>query len=149
MLSRKETKELEPNVEAVAAIYSPSSGTVDSHALMRCFLSKAQEEGARIAYKSNVIGINRLSDGYEVTVDDGSGSFSFKTEVLINSAGLNSDKVAELAGIDIDRAGYKLFYCKGEYFSVGNRKNKLIKRLVYPVPQPSTGGIGIHATLDV
>ena len=149
MLSRKETKELEPNVEAVAAIFSPSSGTVDSHALMRFFLSKAQEEGARIAYKSNVIGINRLSDGYEVTVDDGSSSFSFRTEVLINCAGLNSDKVAQLAGIDIDRAGYKLFYCKGEYFSVGNRKNKLIRRLVYPVPQPSTGGMGIHATLDV
>jgi L-2-hydroxyglutarate oxidase LhgO len=62
---------------------------------------------------------------------------------------LNSDKVAQLAGIDIDRAGYELFYCKGEYFSVGNRKNKLIKRLIYPVPQPSSGGLGIHATLDL
>ena len=149
VLSRGEINKLEPNIEAVAAIFSPSSGTVDSHALMRCFFSKAQEEGARIAYKSNVIGINRLSDGYEVTVDDESGSFSFKTEVLINCAGLNSDKVAQLAGIDINKAGYKLFYCKGEYFSVGNRKNRLIKRLIYPVPQPVSGGLGIHATLDI
>ena len=149
VLSRGELNKLEPNIEAVAAIFSPSSGTVDSHALMRCFLGKAQEEGARISYKSNVIGINRLSDGYEVTVDDGSGSFSFKTEVIINCAGLNSDKVAQLAGIDINKAGYQLFYCKGEYFSVGNRKNRLIKRLIYPVPQPSSGGLGVHATLDL
>lgn len=42
-----------------------------------------------------------------------------------------------------------MFYCKGEYFSVGNRKNKLIQRLIYPIPRPSTGGMGIHATLDI
>lgn len=149
ILSRGETKQLEPNVEAVAAIFSPSSGTIDSHTLMRYFISKAQEEGARIAYGSEVIGIEKLSDGYEVTVGDGSGSFAFKTEVLINCAGLKSDKVAQLAGIDIDSAGYRLFYCKGEYFSVGNRKNRLIERLIYPIPEPSTGGIGIHVTLGL
>ena len=149
MLSAKEIKELEPNVEAIAAIFSPSSGIIDSHALMRYFLNRAQEEGAKIAYKSKVIGIERLSDGYEVMVENSSSSFSFKTGVLINCAGLSSDRIAQLGGIDINKAGYKLFYCKGEYFSVGNRKNRLIKRLIYPVPEPSTGGMGIHTTLDL
>ena len=149
VLSRGEINKLEPNIEAVAAIFSPSSGTMDSHTLMRYFLSKAQGAGAKIAYKSNVIGIEKLSDGYEVTVENGSGSFPFKTEILINCAGLYSDRIAQLGGIDINKAGYQLFYCKGEYFSVGNRKNRLIKRLIYPVPQPSGGGLGIHATLDL
>ena len=149
MLSRREVKELEPNVEAVAAIFSPSSGIIDSHALMRYFLSVAKERGARIAYRSNVIAIERLSDGYQVTLENGSEPFPFKTEVLINCAGLSSHEIAQAAGIDIDRAGYRLFYCKGEYFSVGNSKNRLIKRPIYPVPQPSTGGMGIHATSDL
>lgn len=149
VLSRGEINKLEPNIEAVAAIFSPSSGTMDSHTLMRYFLSKAQGAGAKIAYKSNVIGIEKLSDGYEVTVENGSGSFPFKTEILINCAGLYSDRIAQLGGIDINKAGYQLFYCKGEYFSVGNRKNRLIERLIYPVPQPSGGGLGIHATLDL
>jgi len=149
VLSRGEINKLEPNIEAVAAIFSPSSGTMDSHTLMRYFLNKAQEAGTKIAYKSNVIGIEKLSDGYEVTVENGSGSFMFKTKILINCAGLYSDRIAQLGGIDINKAGYKLFYCKGEYFSVGNRKNRLIKRLIYPVPQPSSRGLGIHATLDL
>ena len=149
MLSAEEIKELEPNVEAIAAIFSPSSGIIDSHALMKYFLNRAKEKGAEIAYKSKVIGIERLSDGYEVTVENSSGPFTFKTEVLINCAGLSSDRMAQLGGIDINKAGYKLFYCKGEYFSVGNRKNRLIRRLISPVPEPSAGGMGIHATLDL
>ena len=87
---------------------------------MRYFLYKAREEDAKIAYKSEVVGIERLSEGYEVTIKSDSESFSFQTRILINCAGLNSDKIAQLAGIDINKAGYKLFYCKGEYFSVSS-----------------------------
>jgi len=149
MLSRGEVKELEPNVEAIAAVFSPSTGIMDAHSLMRCFLHEAIEEGAKIAYKSGVIGIEKLSDGYEVTIEDSSGNFPFRTEVLINCAGLNSDRIAQLAGINIDEAEYKLFYCKGEYFSVGNGKNKLINRLVYPIPEHNITGAGIHASVDI
>ena len=149
MLSKEEIKELEPNVEGVAAILSPSSGIIDTHALMRFFLNRAREEGAEIAYKSKVVGIERLSDGYEVAVENSSGSFTFKTEIIINCAGLNSHEIAQLVGIDIDEAGYKLRYCKGEYFSVSNSKSRLVERLIYPVPEPSTGGAGIHTVLDV
>ncbi len=149
MLSQKAIKKLEPNVEGIAAILSPSSGVIDSHALMRFFLNRARDNGAEIAFKSDVSHIERLSDGYEVTVKNGSGTFTFKTEILINCAGLHSDKIAQLAGIDTQEAGYQLYYCKGEYFSVGNRKNELVERLIYPVPEPDTGGVGIHTVLDV
>jgi L-2-hydroxyglutarate oxidase LhgO len=149
MLSGKEAKELEPHIEAIAAILSPSSGVIDSHALMRFFLNRAREKGAEIAYRSKVVGIERLSDGYDVAVDDGSRAFTFKTQVVINCAGLHSDMMAQLAGIDIDNAGYRLHYCKGEYFSVPDNKSRLIKRLIYPVPEPVSGGMGIHTVMDV
>ncbi len=149
ILSKREVNELEPNVESVAAVFSPSSGTIDSYALMRCFLSLANEKGVQIAYKSKVIAITKLSNGYKVTLEDSTGTSTFKTEVLINCAGLYSDQVAELAGIDVDAAGYRLKYCKGEYFSVGNGKNKLVDRLIYPIPEHSVVGLGTHATLDI
>ena len=149
MLSRKEVRELEPNVEAVAAISSPSSGIIDSYALMRYLLNRAKEKGAEIGYRSRVVGIEGRSDGYEVTVENGSGSFPFKTEVVINCAGLYSDRIAQLAGIDIGEAGYTQFYCKGEYFSVGSSKSRLVERLIYPVPELGTGGTGIHTVMDV
>ena len=57
--------------------------------------------------------------------------------------------MAALAGIDVEKAGYKLYYCKGEYFSVGNGKNTLVNRLVYPVPPVEVTGVGIHVTLDL
>ncbi len=149
MLSKGEIKELEPNLEAIAAVFSPSTGIMDAYALMGCFLHEAKEGGAKIAFKSKVIGIEKLSDGYEVTIKDDSGNFSFRTEVLINCAGLNSDRIAQLAGMDIDEEGYKIFYCKGEYFSVGNNKNKLINRLIYPIPEHNIISAGIHASVDV
>ena len=149
MLTGKEVRKVEPEVVAVAAIFSPSTGTIDSHALLRHFLNRAKEQATEIAYNSEVIAVEKRSRGYEVTVKDTSGISTFRTEVVINCAGLHSDRVAQLAGIDITEAGYKLYYCKGEYFSVGNSKNRLISRPVYPVPEPSVTGLGIHATLNV
>ena len=149
MLSKREMKELEPNIAGVAAILSPSTGIVDSHALMQYFVAKATDEGVQIAYKTEVVGIDKAADGYTVTVEDGTGKFSFTTRVLINCAGLHCDRVAELAGIDVAEAGYKLYYCKGEYFSLSGSKSILVKRLIYPVPPPKLTGTGIHLTFDL
>jgi len=149
LLSKGEIQKIEPNIEATAAILSPATGIIDSHALMSYFLYEAREKGAKISYKSEVIGIEKLPEGYEVTIKSEPDNFSFRTRVLINCAGLNSDLIAKLAGIDINKAGYKLFYCKGEYFSVSRLKSKLIGRLIYPLPEPKLTSIGIHATVDL
>jgi len=149
MLSKSAVDEMEPNVMAIATLYSPSTGIIDSHALMSFYLAKATENGANVAYKSEVTGIEELSDGYRVTVKEEAGTFPFTTKVVINCAGLSSDEVAEMAGIDIIEAGYKLHYCKGQYFSVGNGKNRLVNRLIYPTPQPKDAGLGVHVTLDL
>ena len=149
MISRRQMKALEPEVEGVAALLSPSTGIVDAHALMRYYLSTAQDANTHIAFNTEVVGIERRNDSYKVSVKDGSGNFSITSRIVINCAGLQSDKVAAMAGIDVDRAGYRLHYCKGEYFSVGGGKARKIHHLVYPVPLPRLTGVGIHATLDM
>lgn len=149
MLSRREIKALESNIEALAGILSPFTGIVDSYGLMRYFLGKAQEGGANVVYKSEVVGIEKVNEGYKVTVAEDSGFSAFKTAVVINCAGLSSDRVAALAGVDIIESGYELHYCKGEYFSVERGKSGLVRRLVYPVPETKGAGLGIHVTLNL
>jgi len=67
--------------------------------------------------------------------------------VVINSAGLTSDKVSEMAGMEDDKL--KISFCKGEYFRLNPPKNRLINRLVYPVPVHNLEGIGIHVTIEM
>ncbi|MFA5375642.1 MAG: NAD(P)/FAD-dependent oxidoreductase [Dehalococcoidia bacterium] len=149
MISRLQLKSLEPDVDGVAALLSPETGIVDAHALMRYYLSQAQDGNAKIAFNAEVIGLERANDGYRVLVKDGSGRFSITSTMVINCAGLNCDQVAGMAGIDVDAAGYRLHYCKGEYFNVSGGKSKHIHHLIYPVPLPRVTGVGIHATLDM
>jgi len=147
MLSRKEMVELEPNMSGITAFFSPTTGIIDSHALMEYFIDKAKGNGAQIACGMEVTGIEKASGGYMVGVQDPSGASSLVAKVLINCAGLYSDKVAEMVGINIDEADYRLHWCKGEYFSVRGSKNKLINRLIYPVPMAIS--VGVHVCLDI
>ncbi len=147
MLSRREMGKLEPNIKGISAFFSPTTGVVDSYSLVRYFLGKARENGAQMAFKTEVIGIEKVSGGYKVEVKEPSGNSSLMTRVLINCAGLYSDKVAEMTGINIDEANYKLHWCKGEYYSVGGGKNKLLNRLIYPVPMAIS--VGVHVCFDV
>ena len=149
MISRLQLKSLEPDVDGVAALLSPMTGIVDAHALMRYYLSQAQAENTHVAFNTEVVGIERINDSYRVSVKDGSGRFSIMSTIVINCAGLNCDRVAGMAGIDVGAAGYRLHYCKGEYFNAGGGKSKKIHHLIYPVPLPRVTGVGIHATLDM
>jgi L-2-hydroxyglutarate oxidase LhgO len=149
ILSKREIKELEPNVDGVAALFSPSTGIIDSHTLMKYFIAKAKDGGVQIAYQTKVVAIEKVADEYKIAVEDGTGEFSFITRILINCAGLYCDKAAELAGIDIAKARYKLHYCKGEYFGVASGKSTLVNRLIYPVPPSNVSSVGIHVTFDL
>ncbi len=149
LITRSELMRLEPNINGSAAILSPSSGIIDSWALMKYFESTAIENGVQFAYRTKLNGIKKKSGSYHLTVDDGSGSFSFKAKTVINCAGLNSDKIASLSGIDIHKAGYKIYYSKGEYFGVTMEKSRLVKKLIFPMPPDDGSGLGIHVTLDL
>ena len=150
ILTAKEVKYMEPNIRALAALYSPDTGIVDSHNLMRHFFQKAKGRGAEFVFRTEVTQIRKQDRGFGVTVGDVDGTdFSFFTRILINCAGLNSDIIAELAGIDIKKEDYNLKFCKGEYFRVSADKSRLIKHLVYPVPNEKEVSLGIHATPDL
>ncbi len=147
MVSRAEVKRLEPNVEAAAAILSPSTGIIDGHGLMQTLSGLARERGADFVFDAEVCGLEQTEGGFRVTVSDREGTSTFESALVINAAGLNSDRVAGLAGIDIDHAGYRLHYNKGEYFSVNSPDGAPVSRLVYPLPEQA--GVGIHVCVTI
>jgi len=148
VMERDQIAELEPNIFALRALFSPSTGIVDSHSLMKQYETNAVNNGCQIAYGSEVTAIRIINDGYEITILDANReTYSFTTKLLINSAGLTSDKISGMVGIKDDNL--RIMFCKGEYFRINPPKNRLINRLVYPVPHHNMEGIGIHVTIDM
>jgi L-2-hydroxyglutarate oxidase LhgO len=149
IVDRNEIKKMESGVYAEAAVYSPSSGIVDSHRLMEYFERKSNENNVSIVYNHKITGIERKNGEYELIVTDSIGeSFKLTTDIIINSAGLSSGYVAEFAGIDIDKYDYRICYHKGIYFRVNRQLEKYPQALIYPVPLKS-GHVGIHTTPDL
>jgi L-2-hydroxyglutarate oxidase LhgO len=148
LLSRTGVKKLEPSIEAKAGLLSPSSGIFDSHNLLRFLHDQAREKGAEFVFGTEVIGIERASAKYKVHIRDRDGISAFVAHTVVNCAGLDSDRIAELAGIDIAKSGYELHYCKGEYFSLDSKYRNLISRLIYPTPEQAGHGIHFRQALD-
>lgn len=149
MLDEKTLKKMEPHVESLSALYSSSTGILDTHRFMDILYQKAKEKGVMTAYRCDVTAIKKTRDGYHIGVRNMGEELEFHTKVFINCAGLDSDSIAQMAGFDIERLGYRLHYCRGQYFRVGYHKAALIQRLIYPAPKPKQGGLGIHVTLDL
>ena len=145
LLGNKQVRTLEPEVRAKAALFSPSTGIIDTHGLMRSFYLQAEENGATISFRTEVTAIHRNGTHYDLEIND--GAYHVQTRTLINSAGLHADRIAALAGIDINEADYRLKFCKGNYFSAS--PSPKINHLVYPVPDKHNESLGIHATLDL
>ena len=148
VFNREQISELEPNIFALKALFSPSTGIVDSHSLMKQYETNAVNNGCQIVYGSEVTGIERTREGYKVSLlDSDKKDYVFTSKIIINSAGLTSDKISGMVGIEDDNL--KILFCKGEYFRLNPPKNRLINRLVYPVPHHNMEGIGIHVTIDM
>jgi L-2-hydroxyglutarate oxidase LhgO len=140
-MNRAQALALEPELHCVAALYSPSTGIIDSHALMLAYLGDAETKGAMLALKSSFSSAKVADGGFVLTV----GDETVKTKTLINSAGLRAPSIAKaIQGYPSEKAPGE-FYAKGNYYSL-NRRNPF-SRLVYPVPEP--GGLGVHVTLDL
>ncbi len=147
LLDRAQITKLEPNISAVAAVLSPSTGIIDSHKLMLRLEWLALEHSAIIAYNHEVIGVDSQGNGYDVTYCNPTGQLeAIHCQWLINCAGLSSDQIFSFLGINLDEIGYRIYPCKGEYFSVSNTKSALVSRLIYPPPLKELEGLGIHAT---
>ncbi len=148
LLTKNQIEKIEPSIQAICAIHSPSTGIIDTHQLMKYLESSAKGKGAIFAYNCEVFGIEKKKEGYQIDIRDADGQrLTLSAPVFINSSGLYSDKIAQMVGIDIKGAGYKLHYCKGEYFRVKGNKSKFVRQLVYPIPQQTS--LGIHTVMDL
>lgn len=148
LILKNEIKDFEPNIQAEAAIYSPSTGMLDTHAFMKTLAWQFLRRGGSIAYNTALTAAEKTKDGFLLTVQDArKNPFQFSTRIFINSAGLEADKVSSMLGLNKEE--YRLKFCKGDYFRVSSAKAKFINRLVYPVPKKEGSGLGIHATLDM
>lgn len=148
ILSRPEIVALEPHIRAESAIWSPSTGILDTHSFMKNLSRQLESRGGQVAFNSEVTGIDKIGEGYRITVKEPQGeAFTFLSRIVVNCAGLNSDRVAALAGMNKDE--YRLKYCKGDYCRVNQAKAQMVSHLIYPVPKPKAAGLGIHSTLDL
>ncbi len=111
MFDRDRIAEMEPEIFALKALFSPSTGIVDSHALMKQYETNTINNGGQIVYGSEVVAIEHIIGGYEITLHDpDGGKFGFNSKIVINSAGLSSDKVSGMVGIYDD--ALRILFCK-------------------------------------
>lgn len=151
LLTKDEIVKLEPNIFALNGIFSETTGIIDSHGLMNYLYITSESKGVMYSFGNEVVEIqSKRSDveGHKTYKIKTSSGEAIETEFVINCSGLSSDKIAKIAGFAIDKLGYKLYYCKGDYFSIKGSKNRL-NHLVYPVPHEKGHGLGVHATLDL
>ena len=138
---------LEPEIKAAKALFSPSTGIVDTHILMRSLLRKAEANGTYFIPATKVISIEPQRAGFYVKSEDKSCNCDFFSTVVINAAGLSAQSVAENIS-NLDRSTIpKGYLCKGNYFKLVGATP--FTHLIYPVPEKNKTGLGIHATLDL
>jgi L-2-hydroxyglutarate oxidase LhgO len=140
-LARAQALALEPELRCEAALYSPSTGIIDSHALMLSYLGEAEARGAMLALKSPLVGGEVVGDGIVLHTNE----MTVKAKAVVNSAGLRAPSVARtIEGLKAKFIPREL-YAKGNYYSLAGHSP--FTRLVYPIPEP--GGLGVHVTLDL
>jgi L-2-hydroxyglutarate oxidase LhgO len=145
LLSRDEARALEPALECTAALLSPSTGIIDSHALMLSLLGDAERDGAVLAVSSAVHGGEVAADGVVLDVKVGAGATAILARSVVNCAGLGAQRIARgLRGLPAESVP-PLSYAKGNYYSLAGRAP--FSRLIYPVPE--SAGLGVHLTLDL
>ena len=144
-LDRKSLLEMEPALNGVAALLSPSTGLIDTHGLMLGYQGDAEAKGAMIAFLSPVTGGEILDSG-EILLNTGGGeAMSIACSTVINCAGLQAQQIAaSIKGMPADHVP-ETHYAKGNYFTLAGKAP--FGHLIYPVPEE--GGLGVHLTLDL
>ena len=141
---QKVTLEMEPDLNAVASLLSPSTGLVDSHALMLAYQGDAEENGAVVAFNAPVINGALTDTGIQLNVG-GKSPIGLKCQIVINCGGLKAQHVAgSLEGFPTEHVP-ETHYAKGNYFSLAGKSP--FTHLIYPIPEEA--GLGIHLTLDL
>ncbi len=142
-LDQPQVREMAPALNAAAALWSPSTGIVDSHQLMLSLLGDLQRHGGALVLNSGVKSMSSHGGKLQVTVDDDVET-TIQAHTVVNCAGLGAVPVANHTNGLPASAIPRVDYAKGSYFAYSGKVP--FDCLVYPVPSP--GGLGIHLTLD-
>ena len=138
-LSPAQVNEVEPHVRSVGGLQVPSTGIVDYAAVARAYAAAIEAQGGELRLGTRVEGIRSTPLGYVLQTDGG----DIEARLLVNCAGLHSDRVARLAGAD---PGAQIVPFRGEYFELRPERRHLVRSLVYPVPNPDFPFLGVHFT---
>jgi L-2-hydroxyglutarate oxidase LhgO len=143
-LSGEDARGLEPALHCEAALLSPSTGIVDSHAYMLALRGNAEDAGAAFAFHTPLLGARAREGCIEIDAG-GEAPMSLQCRLLINAAGLSATSVARsIDGMPVEKIP-PAYLAKGNYFACSARAP--FSHLIYPVPEP--GGLGVHLTLDM
>jgi L-2-hydroxyglutarate oxidase LhgO len=139
--------ELEPEVKGVAALFSPSTGIIDSHQYMESLLTVAEQNGAQLVLDTVVESMEADPDGWIVNVVSAGEVFSLRAMRVINAGGLFAQQLAaRTIGLSAEHIP-TIHWCQGRYFSYSGRSP--FRHLIYPMPEANNAGLGVHATLDL
>jgi L-2-hydroxyglutarate oxidase LhgO len=144
LISAAEARAIEPELACTAALVSPSTGIIDSHAYMLALQGDAENAGAFFAFRAPVLRGRATGEGIELEVG-GAEPMALACRLLVNAAGLHAPALARrIAGMPEAHIPGS-YYAKGNYFSLTTKSP--FSRLIYPVPVP--GGLGTHLTIDL
>jgi len=142
LLTRDQARAMEPALECLAALHSPSTGIVDSHALMLSLQGDLENAGGVVALKSAVVRAECANGFIVLAAEDGT---ALRCNSVVNAAGLAAPALAQrFEGFPADRVP-PAHFAKGNYFTLAGRAP--FSRLIYPVPE--SAGLGVHLTLDL
>jgi L-2-hydroxyglutarate oxidase LhgO len=143
-LDHKQARRLEPALHCVAAVLSPSTGIIDSHALMLAYQGEAEGAGAMVVLRTPVLSGRVRNNGFELAVG-GDEPMVIRCRFLVNAAGLHAPALAQaIEGVPPETIP-QAYFCRGVYFTLTGHAP--FRRLIYPVPV--AGGLGVHITLDL
>ena len=142
LISREEALAMEPRLQCVAAVHSPGTGIVDSHALMLALQGDLENVGGLVVLNSPIALARCALDAITLIAEDGT---ELQAQQIVNAAGLQAQPLARrFAGFDSEHVPPS-YYAKGNYFTLAGRSP--FSRLIYPVPEAA--GLGVHLTIDL
>ena len=145
IINNEKIKKLSPFIEGNFALYSPSTGILNPFIYTIAMAENAVQNGVSYFLDNEVLEVrrdlNKDENVYEIKTNKG----IYKSRWIINSAGINSDKVGKMLGIE----EYTIHPCRGEYFILDQKVGQFLNMPAYPVPNPKEGGLGIHLTPSI
>ncbi len=144
-LKQKAQKDL-PDVQIEEALFSPSTGIFDTHKYMKSLETLCQDNDTLISYNSVIIKIKKNTGNYTITIKENENTFQFVSDIVINSSGLNCKSISDMI---LKKNDYKIYYAKGEYFSLSGKYTNTYSSLIYPVVPEDAKSLGIHTVIDM